>query len=252
MRSISRNAWLVSLLLLSVAWPVCGSYAGEPAGDSIKEQIQQLVGIIEKRNEEIKKLRQQMSENESHSAVLQITVQGAQQRIEELEKDKKIDRSNEVEPLKRLMPGDWARFKVTKTQAGKTEAFELRRSCVRVEETRITLIDEKLGIDKPESPEACVVLSTDFNPLQAPPGAEIEKLGEGQEPLKAAGREFGCRWARGRFRDGEKTIDRKAWFAKSAPLLGVLKIEETATDGATTVLELTEYGVRYDRALPKP
>jgi len=243
---------LVALLFLSIAFSRCAVCADEPPENSLKEQLQQLVGIIEKRNEEIKKLRRLALESGNYAATLQIAVQGAQQRIEELEQEKKFDRANEVEPLKRLMPGDWARFKATATQAGKIETFELRRTCVRVEEMRIMFVDEKLGLDKPENPEPRVVSNVGFHALQAPPGADVEGLVESQELLKVAGHEFACRCSRGRFRDGGKTIDRKVWFAKSAPLLGILKIEETSSSGTTTVFELTEYGVRYDRVMPKP
>ena len=235
------------LALFKFEWAVAEDHA-----DTLKERIQQLVDIINKRNEELKTLQTRLGESENRVAVLQVAQEGAQRRIEELEKEKKLDRAGEVDPLKRAFFGDWARFKVAKTAGGKNENYELLRTLVRIDEKRFMLIEEKLAGEKIERPDAVSVTTEDFNPLQPPAGVEVEKLGEGQELLKAAGKEFACHWVRGRFKDGAKTVDRKVWFAKSAPLAGIVKVEETATDGSTTVTELTGYQARYDRTMPKP
>jgi hypothetical protein len=158
-------------------------------------------------------------------------------------------------PYKSAKVGDYATYKmdmkfgdmpitgtVTATVTAKTDKEATVKVTGKVNNIDIPAQEQKIDLTKP------------YDPTKVggglPPGvdAKIEKLKEGKEKVKVAGKEYETTWAT--FKMTSKAMgmdisaDIKAWMAKDVPL-GLAKMEMTTAVAGQTMkmtMELTESG----------
>ena len=165
--------------------------------------------------------------------------------------------ADEENPYKKVKVGDYATYKLSGKAAGQSLEGTLTQSVAAKNDKEATLkVTSKLnGMDLP-SQEQKIDLTKPYDPTKAvlPEGTEakIEKLKDGKEKIKAAGKEYDCVWetykVKAKTMGMEIEADLKVWQSKDLPLL-VVKLEMTAEAGGMkidTTLELTESGTKSD------
>src|SRR5262245_29427777 len=165
--------------------------------------------------------------------------------------------ADEENPYKKVKVGEYATYKLTGKSGGQALEGTLTQSVSAKSDKEATLkVTSKLnGMDLP-SQEQKIDLTKPYDPTKAvlPEGTEakIEKVKDGKEKIKAAGKEYDCIWetykVKAKTMGMEIEADLKVWQSKDLPLL-VVKLEMTAEIAGMkldTTLELTESGTKSD------
>lgn len=151
--------------------------------------------------------------------------------------------------------GDWIEMKSISTVNGKPCEQFVRQEIVKKDEKTLTLrfLTKLDGKDAPitERVVPLDVLSKKSDLLQQvkATGARVENLGTGQEPMKAAGKEFASTWEKYKFvkESGEDkgTTVITLWTCQEIPLFGIVKIVMDMDGPAkvTSTTELVNFGL---------
>jgi len=165
--------------------------------------------------------------------------------------------ADEENPFKKVKVGDYATYKVTSKVMGMTFEGTATRtvSAKDDKEATIKMVAKAKGQETP-LPEEKIDLTKPYDPTKGavPPGAEIkvEKLKDGKEKVKVAGKEYDCKWQTykltGKFNGLEVTGETKVWLASDLPLQ-LVKMESTSEVAGMKIestMELTESGSKSD------
>ena len=165
--------------------------------------------------------------------------------------------AEEENPYKKVKVGEYATYKTTVNVAGMTLEGTVTQTVSAKSEKEATLkVTANLnGMDAP-SQEHKIDLTKPFDPLKStlPADAEvkIEKLKDGKEKVKVAGKEYSTTWetykVKAKVNGMEMEAEVKAWSSKDLPLV-MVKMEMTAEVAGMKVemeMELTETGKKSD------
>jgi len=165
--------------------------------------------------------------------------------------------AEEENPYKKVKVGEFATYKMT-TKLGATTVDATSTQTVTAKddkEVTVKMTIKAMGMDFPGQ-EVKIDLTKPYDPTKAgiPPGAQVkvEKLKDGKEKVKAAGKEYDCKWETYNVTGKANGVDIKAevkvWQSKDLPLQ-VVKMESTADVAGMkveTTMELTETGSKAD------
>lgn len=166
--------------------------------------------------------------------------------------------ADEDNPFRKVKVGDYATYKMTAKFAGAAVEGTLTQSVVAKDDKEVTLrlvarpngqelapVDQKIDLTKPYNPTAAA-------PLPDLQDAKVEKVKDGTEKIKVAGKEYAATWeafkVKGKFKDTELDADVKVWQSKDLPLL-VVKMEMKANVAGMAIemqAELSESGNKKD------
>jgi hypothetical protein len=165
--------------------------------------------------------------------------------------------ADEENPYKKAKLGDFATYKMTGKAAGMNIEGTLTQAVSAKSDKELTLkVTGKMnGMDIP-SQEQKIDLTKPYDPTKTvlPPGTEakVEKLKDGKEKIKAAGKEYECTWEtykiKAKANGMEFEADAKVWQTKDLSLL-VVKMEmntEVAGMKIEMAMELSESGSKSD------
>lgn len=165
--------------------------------------------------------------------------------------------ADEENPYKKVKVGDFATYKMTTKAMDRTVEGTATRTVSGKDdkEVVIKMVIKAMGLELP-APDEKIDLTKPYDPTKAalPPGAEVkmEKLKDGKEKVKAAGKEYDCQWetykVTGTANGLEIKAEVKVWQSKEIPLQ-MVKLESTGEVGGTkieSVMELTESGSKSD------
>ncbi len=164
---------------------------------------------------------------------------------------------DEENPYKKTKVGDFAIYKMTTTVGGMTVEGTITQTVSAKSDKEVTLkVTGKVnGTDIPAQ-EQKIDLTKPFDPTKTslPPGTEatVEKLKDGKEKVKAAGKEYATKWesykVKAKTNGMEIDANVKTWMSKELPLL-VVKLEMTAEIAGMKMemqMELSEAGSKSD------
>jgi len=165
--------------------------------------------------------------------------------------------ADEENPYKKAKVGDFAAYKMTTKVGGFNVEGTVTQTVAAKDDKEVTIktSGKVMGMDIP-SQEQKIDLTKPYDPTKAalPPGTEakVEKLKDGTEKLKAAGKEYDCKWETYKIKakagGQEIEADVKAWMSKDLPLL-VVKMEMTGDVMGMKMemeMELSEAGSKAD------
>jgi hypothetical protein len=165
--------------------------------------------------------------------------------------------ADEENPYKKVKVGDYATYKMTSKVGGMTVEGTITQtvSAKSDKEATLKVTGNVNGMEIPAQ-EQKIDLTKPYDASKAalPPGTEvkIEKLKDGKEKIKVAGKEYEAKWelfkVKAKTNDMEIEAEVKVWMAAEFKLL-VLKLEMTAEVGGMkmdTQMELTESGSKAD------
>lgn len=165
--------------------------------------------------------------------------------------------AEEENPYKKVKVGDYATYKMTTKVAGQTIEGTLTQtvSAKTDKEATIKVTGKVNGMDIPAQ-EQKIDLTKPYDPTKTavPPGTEakVEKLKDGKEKIKAAGKTYETKWetykVSGKAMDIEMKATVKVWQSKDLPLQ-MVKMEmdaEFAGMNMEMMMELTESGSKAD------
>lgn len=162
--------------------------------------------------------------------------------------------ADEENPYKKVKVGDFATYKMamkigalsidgtmTQTVSAKDDKEATLKITSKFNGMDIPAQDQKIDLTKPYDPTKTGGL---------PPGTEakIEKLKDGEETIKVAGKEYKCKWetykTKVKVMGQEMEMDMKVWQSKDFAL-NMVKTEMTGSVGGQkleTTIELTDSG----------
>jgi hypothetical protein len=161
-----------------------------------------------------------------------------------------IQAADDENPFKNAKLGDWVEYKLTgENMEGSTKMTVLSKDNKElVYEVAASVsfmgnkVDGPVQIMKIDLTKAYDAISAAN--LKAK-NVKIEKLDEGKEKLKTAGKEYDTKWTRLRattmVNEMKMVVDYKMWFSDDVPLSGLVRMDTTAP-GMTTKLELIGSG----------
>jgi hypothetical protein len=165
--------------------------------------------------------------------------------------------ADEENPYKKVKVGDFATYKMTTKIGGQSiEATATQTVTAKDEkEATVKMTIKANGMEVPGQ-EVKIDLTKPYDPTKTglPPGADVkvEKQKDGKEKLKAAGKEYDCKWesytVTGKAMGLDIKAEVKVWQSKDLPLQ-VVKMESTAEVAGMkveTVMELAETGSKSD------
>lgn len=165
--------------------------------------------------------------------------------------------ADEENPYKKVKVGDFATYKVTTKAMGMTVEGTATRTVSAKDDKEVTIkmVIKAMGLELP-TPDEKIDLTKPYDPTKAavPPGAvvKMEKLKDGKEKIKAAGKEYDCQWETYKVTGKANGLDIKAevkvWQSKEVPLQ-MVKLESNGDVGEAkieTVMELSEVGSKSD------
>jgi hypothetical protein len=155
-------------------------------------------------------------------------------------------------PFRKAKVGDYATFKMTTSVMGKDIEITMKQTVTAVDDKEVTVKASTsfMGIEVPGGSQSTKIdLTKPYDPTMAAAGGKgkgkFEKSGEGKEKIKIGDKEYDCTWIAGKVTADVKgkaiNSDIKAWFAKTVPLSGMVKME-MKSNLANVVMELTETG----------
>ncbi|HKB01193.1 MAG TPA: hypothetical protein VKD90_03190 [Gemmataceae bacterium] len=165
--------------------------------------------------------------------------------------------ADEENPYKKVKVGDYATYKLSTKVAGNNLEGTLTQSVTAKTDKEVTIkITGKVNGMEIPGQEMKIDLTKPYDPTKAalPPGTEakVEKLKDGTEKVKAAGKEYDCKWesykVKAKTAGQEFEADAKAWMSKDMPHL-LVKMEMTAEVMGMKVemeMELSEAGSKSD------
>jgi hypothetical protein len=167
--------------------------------------------------------------------------------------------ADEENPFKKVKVGDFAVYKTTTSFGGKDLEGTVTRTVTAKndQEATVKTVAKVGAVVDDKAPDEKIDLSKPYDLFKAglvPAGTEakVEKLKEGTEKLKAAGKEYDCRWETFRLtaKTGgvEVTGEGKVWQSKDLPL-NTVKWEFSADVAGMKwemKLELAETGHKSD------
>ena len=153
-------------------------------------------------------------------------------------------------PYRNAKLGDWVEYKMTsQNMEGSTKMTVLSKD--EKELTYEVAATFSFMGNKAVAPVQTmkIDLTKDYDAISAANlkanNVKIEKLDEGTEKLKAAGKEYDTKWTKLRATTtvNEMMIvtEYKMWFSKDVPLSGLVRMDTTASD-MTTKVELMGFG----------
>jgi hypothetical protein len=161
-----------------------------------------------------------------------------------------IQGADDDNPYRNARVGDWVKYKMTgKNMKGSTKmtvtfkddkelAFDVASSFSFMGNEQVAPV-QTMKIDLTKSYDAVSAANLKAN------NVKIEKLDEGMETLKAAGKEYETKWTKFRATTtlNEQVIvtDYTMWFCKDVPLSGLVRMDTNASE-ITTRLELIGSG----------
>jgi hypothetical protein len=165
--------------------------------------------------------------------------------------------ADEENPYKKVKVGDYATYKMTTKIAGMNVEGTMTQSVTAKsdKEATIKVTGKVNGMDIPAQ-EQKIDLTKPYDPTKTtlPPGTEakVEKLKDGTEKVKAAGKTYDTKWesykVKAKTGGQEFEAEVKAWMSKELALL-VVKMEMTADILGMKMemeMELTEAGSKAD------
>jgi hypothetical protein len=165
--------------------------------------------------------------------------------------------ADEENPYKKAKVGDFATYKMTTKIAGMNLEGTITQtvSAKSDKEATLKVTGTLNGMEIPAQ-EQKIDLTKPFDPTKStlPPGTEatVEKLKDGKEKLKAAGKEYETKWesykVKAKTNGMEIEAELKAWMSKDQPQL-MVKLEMTAEIAGMKMeieMELTETGSKSD------
>jgi hypothetical protein len=165
--------------------------------------------------------------------------------------------ADEENPYKKVKVGDYATYKMTTKVMGQTIEGTVTQTVSAKDDKEATLkVTGKVnGMDIPAQ-EQKIDLTKPYDPTKTavPPGtdAKVEKLKDGKEKIKAAGKEYDCKWETYKVSGNAMGIEMKAevkvWQSKDMPLQ-VVKMEMTAEFAGMKMemeMNLSESGSKSD------
>jgi hypothetical protein len=164
--------------------------------------------------------------------------------------------ADEENPYKKVKVGDFATYKITTKFGGATIEGTSTQRVTAKDDKEVTIKVTIKGNGLENSVEQKIDLTKPYDPTKAglPPGADVkmEKLKDGTEKVRAAGKEYDCKWETykisGKAMGVELTGEVKVWQSKDLPLQ-VVKMESTAeimNNKIESAMELTESGSKSD------
>ena len=158
--------------------------------------------------------------------------------------------ADEENPFRKAKVGDWAEYKMTgpnisgstkMTIVGKDEkevAYEITSKFSAFGQETVGPV-QKIKVDLTKSYDPVVAANLQQN------NTKIEKVGEGNEKLKVAGKEIETKWTKTKatttVNDMQIISEYTMWFYKDIPISGMVKME-TSTMGTITKVELVASG----------
>jgi hypothetical protein len=165
--------------------------------------------------------------------------------------------ADEENPYKKVKVGEFATYKMTTKVMGMTVDMTATQTVTAKDdkEATVKVVVKANGTELPPQ-EQKIDLTKPYDPTKAtlPPGADakVEKLKDGKEKLKAAGKDYECKWetykVTGKANGVEMTGEIKVWTSKDLPLQ-MVKMEMTAEVAGMKVemnMELSETGSKSD------
>lgn len=163
-------------------------------------------------------------------------------------------RADDDNPFRTVKVGDYAVYKMTTVRDGKTYEATATRSVKAKDDKQVTIKMEVKadGTVLPSPPDEVIDLTKPYDPAKpaatAAADVKIEKLKEGTEKLKLAGKEYDCRWAElrvtGKLNGLDVKSDVKIWSSRDLPLNLVRMKSDSDVGGAkmSSTHELSESG----------
>jgi hypothetical protein len=165
--------------------------------------------------------------------------------------------ADEENPYKKVKVGEFATYKMVSKFGGATIEGTATQTVTAKDDKEVTIkmAVKANGMDLPAQ-EQKIDLTKPYDPTKAglPPGAKVtvEKLKDGKEKLKAAGKDYECKWQSykisGNVNGLDITGEVKVWLSDALPLQ-VVKMEsnaEAAGQKIESTMELTESGSKSD------
>ncbi len=152
-------------------------------------------------------------------------------------------------PFKKAKVGDFVAYKMTTSVAGKDIEITMKQTVTAKDEKEVTLTTTTMFMGKSfPGQESKVDLSKPYDPTAAATAnkkGKFDKTGEGREKIKVGNKEYECTWLTGKVTadaNGKKLeTDMKAWFSKTVPLTGMIKME-MKSNFANITMELADSG----------
>jgi len=164
--------------------------------------------------------------------------------------------AEEENPYKKVKVGDFATYKMTTKFAGASFEGSTTQTVTAKDDKEVTVKMTIKANGMEQAVEQKIDLTKPYDPAKTglPPGADVkvEKVKDGKEKIKAAGKDYECQWqtykVTGKAMGVEISADVKVWTSKDLPLQ-VVKMESTAEVANMKVesaMELTETGSKKD------
>jgi hypothetical protein len=161
-----------------------------------------------------------------------------------------VSGADDENPFRKAKVGDWTEYKMTgpnvsgstkMTIVGKDEkevAYEITSKFAAFGQETVGPV-QKIKVDLTKSYDPVVAANLSQN------NTKIEKVGEGNEKLKVAGKEIETKWTKMKttttVNDMQIVSEYTMWISKDVPVSGLVKME-TSTMGTATKLELVGSG----------
>lgn len=165
--------------------------------------------------------------------------------------------ADEENPYKKVKVGDFATYKMTTKVAGMDLEGTMTQSVSAKSDKEVTLkVTGKLNGMEIPAQEQKIDLTKPYDPTKTalPPGTEakVEKLKDGKEKVKAAGKDYECKWEtfklKAKANGMEFEAEMKAWMSKDLPLQ-LVKMDMTMEIAGMKIemeMSLTETGSKAD------
>lgn len=151
--------------------------------------------------------------------------------------------------------GDWVEYKSVADMGAMKMESTMKMEVVKKDEKSVTLKNEMAASGQKMPPqEMTIPFDAPEGQPQMPPGAKMEKVGEGDEKLTIAGKEYACHYVKNKIvmtmeipNMPKQEMEQVAtiWTCKDVPCGGMVRTmtEQMKPTQTKTVQELTGFGV---------
>jgi len=145
---------------------------------------------------------------------------------------------------------------INEIEGEKSEGILRMVLAAKDEKEAIVKIEISIAGEQQPPQEQRIALADPYDPWQPlQPGAQVEKLAEGEEVIQVGKKEYRCQWQQVKIivpiTGGQTVTTSKSWFAKEAPLSGLVKMESRFESvigeekiASISSMEMTEAGNR--------
>ena len=137
-------------------------------------------------------------------------------------------------PFKQAKVGDWAKYRLQSEVGGRMMEAILTMTITAKDEKEVVISSAvEVAGEKQEEKNMKVALDKPYQALEAPPGGKVEKIAEGDENIRAGGKDYSCCWVQSLVTMEDDAMkmkgDVKIWTSSIVPLAGIVKMSNQTT-----------------------